>query len=233
MKKVFKTKTFKIIAGIVVAFFVLCIGSAMGSSDAKSNIGKETVTYVDLLNKVDSAKSKLKDENNQLADAQMTIAQGESAKKELNDAEAKLKDAQAELDKKLADGQKDIDAKLADANKQLSNNQAKANDLQSQVDAKQKELDSLTGQVVKASGAPKRLSSGQYVVGKDIPAGRYTVHALGSGSNFFVYDGSDGSAKVNTILGNADGLGSGDYTFFCSDKDIIETHEPVQLTPVQ
>jgi hypothetical protein len=63
--------------------------------------------------------------------------------------------------------------------------------------------------------------------------GRYVAHALGSGSNFFLYDGGSGSPKVNTILGTAGGIGSGNYTFFCGEGDIIETHESVQLTPAK
>jgi hypothetical protein len=116
--------------------------------------------------------------------------------------------------------------KLNEAKKGLSDAQAQLKDTEAK-------LASATGQLQKSEGAPKKLGSGQYVVGKDIPAGRYTAHALGRGLNFFVYDGGSGSANVKTILGSAGGIGSGDYTFFCNDGDIIETHESVQLTPVE
>lgn len=138
----------------------------------------------------------------------------------------KLKDIKGTLDKEQADGRKDIDAKLTEAKKGLSDTGAQLKDTQAK-------LASATGELQKAEGAPKKLGAGQYVVGKDIQAGRYVAHALGRGSNFFVHDAGSGLAKVNTILGTAGGIGTGDYTFFCDDGDIIETHELVQLTAVK
>lgn len=132
-----------------------------------------------------------------------------------------------EFDKALA-----LSNKTDELKQQISDSEDKLNSLKSDIKGKEGKLSSLTGQIVKAKGSPKTLGAGQYVVGKDIPAGRYKAHALGRGSNFFVYD-SDGSPSVNTILGNAGGIGSGDYTFFCDDGNIIETDESVQLIPVK
>lgn len=232
MKKVFELKAVKIIASVVAALLFLCVGIGIGSNNATANINGEKVTYGNLIDKVDKAKTKMKDENDQLAEAQTTIAQGEKAKQDLSDVQSQLKNKQAELDKELADGKKTIDAQLADENQKLSDAKSQLADVQGQVSTKQKQLSSLNGQILQASGAPKTLIAGQYQVGKDIPAGRYVAHALDRGSNFFVYD-SSGSPTVNTILGTAGGIGSGDYTFFTQDGDMIETHESVRLTPVQ
>jgi hypothetical protein len=81
------------------------------------------------------------------------------------------------------------------------------------------------------STKPVTLGSGEYIVGKDVPTGRYK--ASGS-SNLMVYGQGGkkgGNIKVNTILGNGD-VGSGDYTFWAEDGDLIETHAKLKLTPV-
>ena len=80
--------------------------------------------------------------------------------------------------------------------------------------------------------APKVLSSGQYIVGQDIPADRYRATNIGEGSNFFVYD-ENGEAIVNIILGDSSTGGSGDYVFFCDDGNIIQTEAQVKLIPVE
>jgi hypothetical protein len=210
----FKKIAIYVVSGLVILF----IGSGIGSSGAKVTLNEKKVNAEQLDKEITSLK----------ADKKKEIGEVSKAKKEHKD----IFDTIANKDKAIADQQKakqDLDV----LNGQLKDIQSKIDQANNDLKSKQDELASVSGQIVKAQGDPKKLGAGQYIVGKDIPAGRYTAHALGSGSNFFVYDGSSGSAKVNTILGNEAGLGSGDYTFFCSDNDIIETHESVQLTPVQ
>lgn len=212
----FKSKKFWIkVAALVVAISIIY---SMGNSNAKVDLNKEKVDYDQLVSaikdkqkEVDSVQSKLDDINNQY----------------------NAKSAEFEEAKKVVANKNDMDKQILDLSKQIDDKKSQISGLDGQIKSKNDELSSLSGQIVKAKGAPKTLGSGQYVVGKDIPEGRYTAHALASGSNFFVYDGSSGSSKVNTILGKADGLGTGDYTFFCSSGDIIKTEEPVSLTPVQ
>ncbi|MYL62130.1 hypothetical protein GLW07_02045 [Bacillus hwajinpoensis] len=85
--------------------------------------------------------------------------------------------------------------------------------------------------MVKKNEEPIKLTAGQYIVGSDIPEGRYQVTNIGEGTNFFVYDPS-GLPKVNTILGDSI-VGTGDFVFFTSDGDMIETLGPVKLIPVE
>ncbi|MEH7332529.1 hypothetical protein V7161_07830 [Neobacillus drentensis] len=215
------------IAGIILGAFVLIfIGAGIGSSGAETTVHDKKMDITALDKEISKLKKDVSSLKKDRDEAQTIIDKKDSAQKELTESEAKLKDIKGTLDKELADGRKDIDAKLAEAKKGLSDAEAQLKDTQAK-------LASATGQLQKAEGAPKKLGSGQYVVGKDIPAGRYVAHALGRGSNFFVYDGDSGSAKVNTILGSAGGIGTGDYTFFCDEGDIIETHESVQLTTVK
>ena len=220
-------KYLKIAAIIIGAFILIFIGSGIGSSGAKATVHEKKMDITALDKEFSKVKKELSSMKKDRHEAMAIIDKKESVEKELADTEAKLKDIKGTLDQELAEGRKEIDTKLAEANEGLSDAKAQLKDTQAK-------LASATGQLQKAEGAPKKLGSGQYVVGKDIPAGRYVAHALGRGSNFFVFDGgSDGSAKVNTILGSAGGIGSGDYTFFCEDGDIIETHESVQLTQVK
>lgn len=211
---------------IIGAFVLIFIGAGIGSSGAEATVHDKKMDVTALDKEIGKVKKDLSSMKKNKDETKAIIDKKDSATKELAATEAKLKDIKGTLDQELTEGRKDIDAKLAEAKKGLS-------DVQAQLKDTQGKLASATGQLQKAEGAPKKLGSGQYVVGKDIPAGRYIAHALGSGSNFFVYDGSGGSAKVNTILGSAGGIGSGDYTFFCDDGDIIETHESVQLSPVK
>ncbi|MEW4211715.1 hypothetical protein Q0O85_24565 [Priestia megaterium] len=53
---------------------------------------------------------------------------------------------------------------------------------------------------------------------------------MGRGTNFIFY-GDDGSAVVNPILGTSNG--SGDYVFFATDGEIIQTEGQVKLIPVE
>ncbi|ARI79134.1 hypothetical protein HM131_06125 [Halobacillus mangrovi] len=122
-----------------------------------------------------------------------------------------------------------MESKLKKENDKLTNLENEVKALQSQVDEKKKEMDRLTGELKKAKDEPRTLIAGQYVVGKDLPAGRYQVTNIGDGTNFFVYD-SSGYPTVNTILGEDF---YGDYVFFTDDGDQIETHGKVKLIPVE
>jgi cell division protein FtsL len=199
-------KVKKIAIYVVSAIVLLFIGSGIGSSGAKTTLDGEKVTASQLEKKISDDKSKLSGLNDQLAESQTTLVKAGDAKKELSD----------------------IQPKIDDAKKQLSDTQSKVGDLQSQLDAKQKQLDSLKGQIAQAADAPKTLPAGNWSVGKDIPAGRYTATPIGEGSNFAVED--NGSYPVNTILGS-NGVPS--YTFDCSEGQTIQTEAPVKLTPVE
>ena len=78
---------------------------------------------------------------------------------------------------------------------------------------------------------PVILGAGKHIAGKDFPIGRYKATNVGRGSNFIVY-GSDKNLKENTILGNGT-IGSGDYTFWAENGDLIDTHAKVKLIPVK
>lgn len=199
----------KIAVGVVAGAVLLFIGSGIGSSGAKVTIDKKQVTIADLDKEIKSKEAELnkqKDKNKEVFD---TIAN---------------------KDKLVADTQKaqqNLDAK----NKELSDAQGKLDKVSGDLKAKEDKLSTVTADVIKAEGEPKTLGSGEYVVGKDVPAGRYKATPVGKGSNFVVYD-ENGIAVVNTILGDSS-IGSGDYTFFCKNGNIIKTSAQVKLIPVK
>lgn len=152
-----------------------------------------------------------------------------------------LKKEAAKLQKE-ADDKKDIikqgqdyETKIEDLKKQISDHEAKVNELTGQVGtleqtitSKQAELDKLNGDIVTAKGQPISLPSGQFVVGEDVPAGRYRI----SGSSNFVVFTSAGRVYINTILGDSV-VGDGDYIGNLQTGQKIENHAPATLTPVE
>lgn len=77
----------------------------------------------------------------------------------------------------------------------------------------------------------RTLEAGEYVVGKDIAAGRYKATPTGQGGDFFVRS-SSGLPIVNTTLSSA--IGGDKYAIFsCSRGYKIKTQEAVKITPVE
>lgn len=101
---------------------------------------------------------------------------------------------------------------------ELSSDQAVLDSITSQADAMKKSLTQ--------NGKPITLPAGKFVVGKDIPSGRYNVTGT---SNFMV----DGSTDVNTILKGPDcTIGVSEYVCTLSDGDSIDAHGSDTFTPV-
>ena len=94
------------------------------------------------------------------------------------------------------------EAKTAKLQDQIANRQQEASSLDASLSAKRSELESLTGKMDKVRHQPIELPAGEFVVGRDIRPGRYTVTG---DSNLFV-TGADGEHKVNTILGGQYGV---------------------------
>jgi hypothetical protein len=213
MKKVLKSKR---TWGIVGAIVSLCITYNIGQSGAQVTIDKEKVKYDEITSKIKDVKVELDNAKYDLKDTKSKLAAEQS---KLDEKKDKVTEVLALVDKsdKIKSDLSEATVNLDNYNKQISNKKAELEKLTSIVKAKKEE--------------PKVLGAGQYIVGKDIPAGRYKATNVGRGSNFFVFD-SSGDNVVNAILG--DGMvGDGDYVFFCDDGYVIETHAKVKLIPVE
>lgn len=111
----------------------------------------------------------------------------------------------------------------------LNQKKTELENLNAQISQKQAELNQLTSNIAQAKGQPISLQAGQFIVGKDIPEGRYNVSGS---SNFIVHDGFTGRIKVNTILGYGY-VGDGDYICTLDNGDEINNHAPSTLTPIE
>ncbi len=196
------TKELKIVMGISLALIIL-VGIISYRSGFNKNISTRIYSlseqYREIADKLEETKTELKENENLLND----LKDYEKNRKELNE---NLKTKTAELETKSKD--------LEGINTQISQKQA--------------ELDKLNGDIIQAKGQPITLPAGQFVVGNDVPAGRYNVSGS---SNFFVYS-SSGRLKVNTILGNSY-VGRGDYVCTLDTGDNIENHARTTFTPIQ
>lgn len=110
---------------------------------------------------------------------------------------------------------------------EAKNSQQTIDDLRKQQEDMQAKIDALQQQYDQAKGQPIQLPAGEFIVGKEVPAGRYVISGS---SNFQTYDTS-GSIDINTILGNSE-VGRGDYHGYLIDGYIIRNAAPATLTPV-
>ncbi|MBN8209745.1 hypothetical protein JI666_13395 [Bacillus sp. NTK071] len=233
--------TLSITGGIAAIIVSVLIGVLIGNADLEDN-------YTEQLKKIKSditiAEAKVKDEESKLLSIKEHTAAAEEQQSSENE---KLEKLQAEVDEveKLIDEkdaitkendslQEDKDKSKKELNK-LSNKvkekKTRVSELDDMIKAKEKELEKLEKTIIRKSEEPIELTAGQYVVGTDVPEGRYQVTNKGDGTNFFVYD-SSGMPTVNTILGEGM-VGTGDYVFFTNTGDMIETLGPVKLIPVE
>lgn len=193
------TKELKIVIGISLVIIIL-VGAISYRTAYQSGINKNISGYI----------------YNLSTQYQETFNKLQNAKNELDKNESLLKDLENYKKNKT-----ELDKNLNIKNEELKN-------LSSQVEQKQTELDKLNGDIIQAKGQPITLPAGQFVVGNDVPAGRYNVSGS---SNFFVYS-SSGRLKVNTILGNGY-VGRGDYVCTLDTGDNIENHARTTFTPIQ
>lgn len=195
---------------IVSAILILLIGWGLGESNAKETLDGEKVNYDELVNKIKNKEKEL----DSLIDEKDSILKEIDENKDLIEAAKNYKENKQTLDQEISTKTEEV--------KQLD----------SQITSKQSELASLTGKIQETGDAPKELPAGTFVVGKDIPAGRYKVLPVGRGSNFIVYD-ENGSNVVNTIVSSVEGHGVPEFVTYLFDNYIIEARSPFQYVPVK
>lgn len=210
---------------IIGAIILLVVSYGIGRSSASTELNGQKAKYDDIVKKTFSVQKDLTDVKKDVKEVQ---AKAKDLESQFDSRKAQF-DQAAELAGKADSLQSDIDSKTATLNGITD----KINSSNSDITAKQAELDKLTTGVKTKQEEPRTFSAGQYVVGKDFPSGRYKAVPVGEGSNFFIYDGSSSSAKVNTILGHEAGFSEAEYIFYCSENDIMETHSSVKLIAVE
>ncbi len=216
--KIVKSKKLWITLAVIVG---LIISYSIGASGAKVTIEKEKVTY-------DELKATIDKKENELIYTKSEVRKGiDEEQKKLDAKKEEVKTTLA-----LVDNKNQLTSEIDKLSKDVEAKKGEVGKLDTDINGKKGELQQLTDGVKAKKEEPRTLNAGQYIVGKDIPKGRYKATAVGRGSNFVVYDSKSGSPVVNTILGNSS-VGRGDYTFFTGDGDIIKTEESVKLIPVE
>jgi peptidoglycan hydrolase CwlO-like protein len=215
--KVSKLKSKKFWLKTAGVLIILSIFYNFGASSAKVDLGKQKANY-------DQLVKGIKDKKGETA----------SVNKKLENIDKQYSDKKLEFDEamKVVNNKKSVEYEIAKLEESVKGKQGEIAKFNADIKAKQIELASITGQVKEKKDAPKVLSAGQYIVGKDVPESRYKAVPNGSGSNFVVRS-SGGDLKVNAILGDHGGLGVKEYVFFTENGDTIQTEASVKLIPVQ
>lgn len=155
----------------------------------------------------------------------------------LEKTEKDLQDVQNELDshKALLDEFNDYKENKDTYETELSEKALKIDGLNTEIEkldgdiaSKNEELERLKTGIVKANAEPKVLPAGNFVVGRDLEAGRYSV----TGSRNFIVHTATGGLKVNTILGGGR-IGVENYVCDLSNGDEMELSGKCTFTPVQ
>lgn len=96
------------------------------------------------------------------------------------------------------------------------------------IDEKNAELQKLTNIIVAKKQEPIQMSADNFVVGTDVPAGRYKIEPNGGSGNYFVNE-----YKTNIILGVGDSFQLSEYIISLKTGDKIEQGLPVKYTDVE
>jgi DNA repair exonuclease SbcCD ATPase subunit len=223
------SRLLKIGIGIAVMIFLIA-AYFIGNSTAAVKLEGQKVKYEKLTGKLADKENELAEKSEEVKNREAELNQ---VKKEIESKTDTLESKKKEYSEAIAiiSEKEKVQEEIKHSSENLDAAKAEAAKLKKEIDAKKLELASIEGKIIEKKEAPKTLSAGQYIVGKDLQAGRYKAVPNGEGSNFFVYD-SSGMAAVNTILGN-DSFSVPEYVFFCDDGNVIETMAPVKLIPVE
>jgi septal ring factor EnvC (AmiA/AmiB activator) len=224
-------KKYKILIFSAAAIIFFLIAFNMGISAATVDLEEEKVTYDKLVSRIADKEVELDSKNKSLEDLEKKILtkaeELTSVRKRVDENQDIIEEASA-----IVNDKENILKDISDIRSQISSKQNELDKLTSDIKAKETELARVTGQIQETEEAPKQLSAGQFLVGKDIPEGRYKVTPIGRGSNFVVYD-SSGSLVTNTILSSIPNHGVSEYVTFLSDGEIIDSSTPAKYTPVK
>ena len=158
-----------------------------------------------------------------------------NANNEINNLKAKITDSESmiatkngnilELSSKVSElSQTD---KQAEIQKNIKTLETEVDNLTSQKSQLESEIESLKADVITINGEPKTYPAGQLTAGIDVPIGKFKIYG---GSSNFIVRSSNGSLRVNTILGGNYGVEEYIYTFRSGDK--IDAHSSFKLLEV-
>jgi len=211
---------YQILIFIIISIILIAVSWFIGSETATTKIEHEKVTYDEIIQKINDKEEELEGINSDIEVAQSNY---ESVSGDLTEVSDEFKEVQSIIAEKetIVDEKEKVQAALDELKKKDEN-------LKKSISDKESELSSITGKIKEAKGQPKILSAGKFIVGKDLPAGRYKAVPNGGFGNFIVNQGMD----VNIILGSGD-FGESEYVFEAFDGDEIELTTSAKFIPIE
>ena len=207
----YKNKRNWIVIGAVLLGLIL--GDWLGSSTVAMQLEEEKVTYDELV---------------------AIISEKETELEELENKISQLSSERDSLQKEV-DSNKEILADIEEykANKEEAEQlEEKISELNNQISEKEEELATLTGKIRETGEKPIELPAGKFIVGHDLPEGRYKILPIGRGSNFAAYNES-GELVDNAIISSREGHGVPELVTFLFDGYIIEARSPFKYVPIE
>ncbi|MBP1968160.1 septal ring factor EnvC (AmiA/AmiB activator) [Virgibacillus natechei] len=188
----------------------------VGCSEATAEVEGEAVNYENLKSMNEEAKEELSELGEQIEGAENDLS---SIRSELNNEESEF-----EALIKLAENQEEVEEEVSEAESTLEN-------LQEDIESAEDELEELEGSVVEKKEEPTTISAGHYIVGEDIPAGRYVAESSGGGGNFSSHNTSD-RLNFSTILGDGERRES-EYVFWAESGDQLKLGVSINFTEIE
>jgi seryl-tRNA synthetase len=188
-----------------------------GCNDAEAQVelDGDVLTYKKLDDNLEARKKELKE----LVDEKI------ESTRELDAIDEEIDGLREEIEEAIA-----IYNKREEINKELKTKEDSLKDLDEKISEKESELASITGQLKEVGEEPIILSAGHFVVGSDLPPGRYIAEPNRGRGNFFVR--TDGRSKVAVTLGDRDSNES-EYVFFADEGETMELNTSVKFTKVE
>ncbi|KIL46427.1 hypothetical protein KP77_25540 [Jeotgalibacillus alimentarius] len=228
MKNLFKSKKF-LSALVLLGIFLL--GTGVGN-------GYATVPLDDVKFNYDEAQNEVLTKQEAIEDLEAEL---EAKQKEIESAESKhdsvlknIEDDQEKYDTAMTlyEDRETLSKEVKELTDNLESKQSQVAGLDETIDTKKAELSTVNERIKAAEGGPIELPAGKFVVGKDLPVGRYKVEPIGRGSNFATYD-NEGYLDVNIILSADSSIGVSEYVTYMLADYLIESDTPAIYTPVQ
>lgn len=209
-----------VVGTILIAIILVSSAYFIGTSTAKNKIKDKNYTLNELSSKLVEEKKSLdmlnKDTDSNridLSELKQGVADLQSEKKDIEELIANRSIIEGEVTK-IEEGKNDKQTELDTINESI--------------DEKNAELEKLTNIIVAKKQEPIQMPAGNFVVGTDLPAGRYKIEPNGGSGSYFVNE-----YKTNIILGVGDSFQLSEYIISLKTGDKIEQGLPVKYTAVE
>ncbi|MFS7389882.1 hypothetical protein AB6884_10335 [Carnobacterium maltaromaticum] len=154
----------------------------------------------------------------------------DSKRTDLSELKQGVADLQAEKKdiEELIASRSTIEGEVAKKEEEKKNKQIELDTVNGSIGEKNAELEKLTNIIVAKKQEPIQMPAGNFVVGTDVPAGRYKIEPNGGSGNYFVNE-----YKTNIILGVGDSFQLSEYIISLKTDDKIEQGLAVKYTAVE